>query len=557
VPIAPRKSDWPENVGTLGNPTPKRKQSVSGTSVTTSSPNQLRLYEERLPECSPPDIENVASLPGLLKAFEEATGWSLSCHRGSKPIHPTEYAWSAPADPGVGTTPGHVRFRLARSASAASDSSPAPKSLCQFASALETFLTEALKTQHALWEREAELAAAVPVVLRPDQRSQLAARLRSVLRGGAEAVGCQAAALYLLDEATTTLKLRSSWGLPRERLTDPPRPLRGALADLEAMLGHAVVLEDTGLFQQWNPPENFPAAACVPVATPATILGTLWVFCNSRRDFNDRETNILEVVAGRLAADLEREILVREGADAAHIKRQLDAAERIQRNQLPTIPPMIQGWDFAGWTSQAQPIGGTFYDWFSLPKGSVAFAVGDVAGKGIEAALVASGLRAALRSHGQYHRNADNLLSQVNLTLWTGSAGDQSASMFCGFVDAGTDRLLYATAGPAEAMLLRPDHWESLEGDFAPLGHSPESRYHQVQCRLQPGNAMVIYSPGLHGSSKNSSGREKQTLLARSLTERLNESAKTILLTARQSLEEDGPPQSGRRTILILKRANS
>jgi len=500
----------------------------------------------------------VASLPGLLRAFEEATGWSLSYHRGSKPIRPTEYAWSAPADPGVGTTPGHVRLHLARSASAASESSPAPKALQQFASALDRLVAELLKTQHALWEREAELAAAVPVVLRTDQRSHLAARLRAVLRGGAEAVGCQAAALYLLDEATTTLKLRSSWGLPRERLTEPPRPLRGALADLEAMLGHAVVLEDTGLFQQWNPPEYFPAAACVPVATPTTILGTLWVFCNSRRDLNDRETNILEVVAGRLASDLEREILVREGTDGAQLKRQLDAAERIQRNQLPTIPPMIQGWDLAGWTRQAQPIGGEFYDWFSLPKGSVAFAVGDVAGKGIEAALVASTLKAALRSHGQYHRNADSLLAQVNLTLWTGSAGDQSASMFCGFIDSGTDRVRYATAGRAGAILLRPDRWGSLEGDFAPLGQSPESRYRQAQCRLQPGNVMVIYSDGLRGALKGGSSQEKDAFLARSLTERLNAPAKDILSTARSSFEqgENSPPTS-HRTILILKRTNS
>lgn len=525
--------------------------------MTASSPNQLRLYEERLPDGSRPDIEKVASLPGLLRAFEEATGWSLRLQRGSKPIRPTEYAWSAPEDPGVGTSLGHVRLHLVRSASAASESSPAPKALHQFASALQGLLAELLKTQHALWQREAELAAAVPVVLRPDQRSQLAGRLRAVLRGGAEAVGCHAAALYLLDEATTTLKLRSSWGLPRERLTDPPRPLRGALADLEAMLGHAVVLEDTGLFQQWNPPESFPAAACVPVATPTTILGTLWVFCNSRRDFNDRETNILEVVAGRLAGDLEREILVREGAEASQIKRQLDAAERVQRNQLPTIPPMIQGWDFAGWTSQDQALGGEFYDWFSLPKGSVAFAVGDVSGNGIEAALVASGLKASLRSHGQYHRSAHNLLSQVNLTLWTGSAGDQSASLLCGFVEAGSDRVRYASAGHCAALLLGPNQAEAVDGGASPLGRSPESRYREAQCHLQPGHALVIYTRACRATPEEGGDQADETLLTRSLAARQNASAKELLTAARQGLEQNGnPSQPPHRTILVLKRTH-
>ena len=55
--------------------------------------------------------------------------------------------------------------------------------------------------------------------------------------------------------------------------------------------------------------QDYPAAVCVPVSTPTMLLGTLWVFCHKRRDFNDRETNMLEVVAGRLAADLERETL--------------------------------------------------------------------------------------------------------------------------------------------------------------------------------------------------------------------------------------------------------
>ena len=114
------------------------------------------------------------------------------------------------------------------------------------ADALGKLWGELLATRHALWQREAELAAGVPLVLRRRRRDMppLGERLEAVLRGGAEAIGCQAAALYLLDPATTELKLRSSWGLPRKRLTDPARPLRGALADLEALLGHAVVLTD-------------------------------------------------------------------------------------------------------------------------------------------------------------------------------------------------------------------------------------------------------------------------------------------------------------------------
>ena len=115
-----------------------------------------------------------------------------------------------------------------------------------------------------------------------EEEKHLAERLQAALLAGGEAVGCDAAAIYLLDEATTELKLRSSWGLPFDRLTAPARPLQGAVADLEALLGHAVVLNDDNLMATWNAPEDFPAAVCVPVSSPTTLLGTLWVFCKRK-----------------------------------------------------------------------------------------------------------------------------------------------------------------------------------------------------------------------------------------------------------------------------------
>ena len=209
-----------------------------------------------------------------------------------------------------------------------------------------------IATRHALWQREAELAAGVPLVAHAEEEKHLAARLEAVLRGGTEAVDCQAAALYLLDDATSQLKMRSCWGLPLDRLAAPARPLKGAVADLEALLGHAVVIEDTDVLRHWNVPEEFPAAVCVPVSTSTTLLGTLWIFCREAAGFHlaaDERVGDRRRTAGRR---LEREILLREAVAAAEVKRQLLAAERLQSNQLPTISPLLDGWQLAGWTTQ-------------------------------------------------------------------------------------------------------------------------------------------------------------------------------------------------------------
>lgn len=519
-----------------------------------SNTSYLKLFKEDPPQPASPAREDHPSLAKVFDAFEQVTGCPLEYVAGSEPTHPTDLTWSAPVNPGVGVTPGHLRLGPVGSADSAPAGKADQKPTRQLAVALADVVGELHQAQHALWQREAELAAGVPVVPHTDEQKHLAARLEAVLKGGAEAVDCEAAALYLLDEATTGLKLRSAWGLPRGRLADPPRRLQGSIADLEAMLGHAVVLDDGGLLEKWNAPEDFPAAVCVPVATSTTILGTLWIFSNEKRDFTSSQTNIVEVVAGRVAADLEREMLLREGVDGAQLKREIAAAERICRNQLPTIAPLLDDWDMAGWTTQAQSVGGDFFDWFALPDSLMAVSVGDVMGRGIEAAVSASAVKAALRSHGQYQRDAAALLSQVNLTLWTGSAGDQSAALFCGLLDTTTGKVRYSLAGEPGIVLVRPDGWESLSQPAPPLGESPETVYREAECRLQPGEALVVFTDGFRDALDEKGKPLGEGGIAKSLEGRLDLSTKELVVLIRDRLEAHAlRPKRDDRTVLVIK----
>jgi phosphoserine phosphatase RsbU/P len=376
-----------------------------------------------------------------------------------------------------------------------------------------------------------------------------------VLQGGAAAVDCQAAGLYLLDEATTSLKLRSSWGMPREKLSEPPRPLAGALADLEAMLGHAVVLGDLDLKSHWNPPENFPAAVCVPVCTPAMILGTLWMFSSEPRSFSDRETNLIEIIAGRLASDLEREMLMREGTDATLLKREFSAVERMQRNQLPAIAPLLDGWDVAGWAAQAGAVGGGFFDWFALPDGRFAVVLADMLNQGMEAAFAAVGVKAAARSHGQYHHDAGALLRAINLTLWTGSCGDQFAEMFCGFVETATGKIRYCCAGQPSVLRFSSKGWESLAQAAPRLGTSPEAGYVEANCPLAPDEMLVVFGGAFRDATNAAGARLGEKGIADPLLRHASASASTLVRIAREALDgRQAAAGSADRAILIIKR---
>jgi sigma-B regulation protein RsbU (phosphoserine phosphatase) len=525
--------------------------------VAHPAPPRLKLYTERSPKVVRPPIETIGSLPEVLRAFQATTGWSLRYVAGAESNTDYDCFLSFTINPGKGSPLGHLRLQPPDSVPA----TVAPQMVEDFetthalASAIAGMLAELQQTRHTIWQREAELAAGVPMVPLSDEESHLAERLQTSLKGAAEAVDCQAAALYLLDEATTELKLRSCWGLPFERLMGPPRPLKGELADLEALLGHAVVLENTALMPGWKSPERFASAVCVPVSSPATLLGTLWVFADEVREYTDQQVHIIEIVAGKLAADLEREMLLREGLDGAQMKKQLSAAERLQRNQLPTISPLLDNWEISGWAVQGQELGGAFYDWFCLPDGLLAVTLGDAVSQAVEGALSAATVKSALRAHGQYHRQSDKTLQHVNLTLWTGSAGDQFAEMFFGLLETATGRISYSAAGNPSVVLLQQDQWKSLCCQSPLLGESPESNYEQFGCELQPGEALLVFNKRFRNAADQRGLPLEESGLAKLLAANIHLTADQLASMARQCLRlHAANPERIDAALLVIKR---
>ena len=464
--------------------------------VSKSIPDYLKLHTEPAPAVAPPAARDVPGLAELCTAFEQTTGWRLRYTRLDQPAA-GEAVWSSPVPAGSRNPQGQLRMEPGLEPALRIDMAQS----AALAGGVADLLSELLKTEHALWRREAELAAGVPIVARASRAGHLAGLLESLLRGAAEAIDCQAAGLYLLDEATTELKLRASWNLPRSRLTAPPRTLADAAADLEAMAGHAVALEDMPLARHWNPPEEHASAICLPVSSAESILGTLWLFCEEPRQFTDKQANLAEIVAGRLATELEREMLAVEALHATEMKKDLAAAEQFQREQLPNIAPHCAGWDVAGWSSPARQVGGDFHDWFPVADDRLAFALADVCDRGTRAALVGGGLRAALRAHGEYGDHLGRLLEKVNRGLWSGAAGNQLAALVCGILEPDTGLVRYAWAGCPLVLHLRRGAATRLTQPRVPLGLEPEAAFAEQLVTLAPGESLAMFSDGLLAAS--------------------------------------------------------
>lgn len=464
--------------------------------------NHLKLYNEPAPPAAAPALDGIAALPHVISAFEAATGWSLRCV-----LAPSEMQAGAEEDEldAEGDPAPCAHLRLAPAKPRPGSRSPLPQAPAQaLATALAGLLGELLATQHALWLREAELAAGVPLVPAADESENLARRLQAAVQAGAQAVGCDAAALYLLDEGTSQLKLRSAWGLPASRLIVAPRSLRGAAADLEALLGHAVVLDSPELVQHWKSPEDFPLAVCVPVGSATTILGTYWVFGREVQSIDARHTGLLEIVAGRLALELERSMLLREGIQGARLQRQVAAAAQLQRDQLPGITPQIDGWDLAGWAATpGDAPSGQFFDWFALDAERVAIVLASAVGTPIEAALTAAAVRAAVRAHGVAQCDPALLLREVNRTLWTSSAGGQHSAIFYAVLGR-AGQLDYATAGPMTLIAPGPTPLRLPLVTCPLLGETPDGEFPARAVPLLAGEGLLAVAddlPSLPGPS--------------------------------------------------------
>ena len=178
----------------------------------------------------------------------------------------------------------------------------------KFLTALAQFLGDAYRWQHALRQHEETQAATVNIA--SAQRN--GESLLLLLKESAKLADYSATSLYLLDSRQKMLKLRSCWGLPEERLLEPPKLLHDSLADVEAVLGQIVVVNEDYLLEMWRVPEDFPMAVCLPVMTQQSIWGTLWLFSDQRRDCTEHELSLLEYIGGRVAAELEKLTLHRE-----------------------------------------------------------------------------------------------------------------------------------------------------------------------------------------------------------------------------------------------------
>lgn len=206
-------------------------------------------------------------------------------------------------------------------------------------------MADQLQHQQDLLDRQqAELAARAAVISSEDGRRRCHTRIEQMLSDATLATGTSAAAVYLLDEDTEYLITRFLFGLSPVDRMGTRRPLRGARADLQAMIQGVLPIESlsSGPVDMWRAPESFPAGICVCLGGIDLPIGTLWLFAPQATDFDDVQTAAARIAADSISQTLQvSDLLHREsgqgeftGSEAADPNHRL--AARLSSDRSPT-----------------------------------------------------------------------------------------------------------------------------------------------------------------------------------------------------------------------------
>jgi len=226
------------------------------------------------------------------------------------------------------------------------------------------------------------------------------------------------------------------------------------------------------------------SAGDLSVTIPATRRDE---FGQLARSFNAMSAELVHLVRQQQAEARERE----------RIAQELHVARLIQTTLLPKELPTLPGWQLAAHYQPARQVGGDFYDFLHLPDGLLGLVIGDVAEKGVPAALVMATTRTMLRAAAQRLVSPGQVLERVNERLCPDVPPNMFVTCFYAILDPSSGQLRYANAGHDLPYLRHAEGVSELHARGMPLGLMPGMRYEEQGITVAPGESILLYSDGL------------------------------------------------------------
>jgi len=235
---------------------------------------------------------------------------------------------------------------------------------------------------------------------------------------------------------------------------------------------------------------------CAPLLLKDGQIGVLEAVNKNSENglFDGHDKNLLTILANTAAMAIHNSRMADDLVFQERTRRELELAREIQSALLPDNTGSLP---IYGVNIPARMVSGDFYDYFALEDGRICFGIGDVAGKGINAALLMAKTTSLFRCLGKQVAAPGALLSIINQELCANSTRGLFVTMVAGIYDPLNKRVTVVNAGHHDPLFLDSNgDMHSQTNGSVPLGIVPEAEFNEYQIDLQGGD-LYIFTDGL------------------------------------------------------------
>lgn len=321
-------------------------------------------------------------------------------------------------------------------------------------------------------------------------------------------VACDAAGIFALSDDLYPVRVRPEGkiaGVARRGFLVRPVGEDRMLSEGAGIVGAAigggerVVVPDVRLDPRYVVGrEETLSEVAVPIRVDGRTIAALNVESDRVAAFDARDVELLEFFAEAAALAIEKAMLHRHLIDREHLEAQLRLARDVQVGLLPRTSPRCEGYDVTAICLPSLELGGDCYDFFPLDGGRLGLVIGDVAGKGVPAALTMATFRALLRARRETSPSLSATMTAVSRLLRESSGPRSFVTAVFAALEPETGRLAYVSCGHPLGLVTRGDgRIEELENCGPVLGVFDEAEYQERSTTLAPGDQLTLYTDGL------------------------------------------------------------
>ncbi|MGH9765847.1 MAG: SpoIIE family protein phosphatase [Blastocatellia bacterium] len=237
----------------------------------------------------------------------------------------------------------------------------------------------------------------------------------------------------------------------------------------------------------------------VPLVYEDKIIGVLALESSRANSFDEYHGRLLENIANNLSIAIVNARLYAEHVERGRqLEREILMARDVQRAMIPDASPLIKGFDIAARLEPALNLSGDFYDYIPLSPDRVGILIGDVAGKGVRAAMGMAASRSILRSVARRGGGPSRALRDANLRIHRDLGRQLLLTLVYAVLDARTKTLHYCNAGHNPPLLVKASgKTRALKTGGLLLGVFDKQQYKSETLHLEKGDILFFYTDGL------------------------------------------------------------